>query len=90
MNVQRINAFMPRADFHVVPAQGLWAVKTEGISDYSGVFQTQLEARSYAMGLARMAATSVVTHNRHGVIDHVESYPLPPVDTPRIMVGEVN
>jgi len=84
MKVQQICALTPRIDAHVVPAQGLWAVKMERSLEYSGVFSTQLEATSYAMGLARMAASSVVLHNRQGQFRTVWNYKTP-VDQPRIM-----
>ena len=80
----------PRIDAHVVPTGGLWAVKMEGNKLYSGIFQTQFEAKAYAVGLARMAAVSVVTHNRQGVIRSVESYDSLAFDTPRIMGEGVN
>lgn len=63
-----------RTDAHVVPLKSMWAVKMEHSLAYSGIFQTKLEATSYAIGLARMAASSVILHNRSGVIHTVWSY----------------
>jgi len=68
------NLVSKRLDAHVVPNKGLWAVKVEGNSVYSGIFQTKIEATSYAINLARLAATSVVLHNKKGVIHEVWSY----------------
>lgn len=81
----RTAVMLPRSDFHVVPMQGLWAVKGELNSTYSGIFQTQLEATSYAMGLARMAAASVVLHGKDGRFRAVWSYDNYTSNTPRIM-----
>ena len=83
MNVQQVGVVTPRVDAHVVPAKGLWAVKMERIQGYSGLFQTQIEATSYAMGLARMAASSVILHNRQGQFRAVWNYATDP-RTPRI------
>ena len=63
-----------RTDAHVVPAKGLWDVKVEGNSTYSGFWNTKLEATAHAMRLARMMESSVILHNRNGRISDVWSY----------------
>ena len=78
-------AFIQRNDAHVVPVKDWWAVKTELQPVYSGVFPTQVEAIGYAIGLARMAASSVIIHNQKGQFRAVWSYDGPNV--PRIMQG---
>ena len=75
-----------RQDAHVVPVSRAWAVKVEGMSSYSGIFQTKIEATSYAINLARMAGVSVVLHNKRGVIHDVWSYDHA-ANVPRIMQG---
>lgn len=88
MKTQQICSFnpkvvMPRMDAHVVPMGKLWAIKMETNTTYSGIFSTQLEATAYAIGLARMAASSVILHNKDGQFREVWSYPDP--NKPRIM-----
>ena len=69
MNINSI-----RTDAHVVPAQGLWAVKVEGNAMYSGFWNTKLEATAHAMQLARMMEASVILHGTDGRIGAVWSY----------------
>lgn len=95
MQIQQNSLFqpsvvLPRSDFHIVPMQEYWAVKGEANSTYSGIFSTQLEATSYAMGLARMAASSVVLHGKDGRFREVWSYDKYANDVPRIMAGGEN
>lgn len=89
MHIGNIPPSLPvsRADFHVVPFSGLWAVKGELEATYTGIFYTQVEATSYAINLARLAAASVVIHGRDGKIRDVWSYDEYAMNTPRIMVG---
>lgn len=63
-----------RTDAHVVPLKGVWAVKMEHNTVYSGIYYTQLEAKAAAMQLARMANSSVVVHGRDGTVRVVWSY----------------
>lgn len=73
MQINAVNT-THRSDYHVVPMQGSWAIKGEANPHYTGIFETQIEATSYAMTLAREAATSVVIHGRNGQIREVWSY----------------
>lgn len=63
-----------RADFHVVPSEGRWAVKAENLSSYSGRFETQLEATAYAVQQARTSAALVIIHDEQGRFDKVWNY----------------
>jgi hypothetical protein len=70
-----INPITPgRADFHVVPTQGHWAVKAEHLTAYSGHFDTQLEATAYAVKQARNSAALVIIHDSLGRFDKVWNY----------------
>ena len=69
-----MNITATRSDAHVVPSGSLWAIKMEGIRDYSGHYETKLEATAHAMHLARFNASSVVIHGQNGRIQTVWSY----------------
>jgi len=76
-NVSGASIIKPRMDAHVVPAlgnHGLWAIKLETVDRYTGLFNTQVEAVGYAIGLARAAASSVVVHGENGQIRTVFTY----------------
>lgn len=78
MNIGTVGIVNPpriiRTDAHVVPLKGVWAVKMEHNTVYSGIFYTQMEATSYAIRMARMAASSVVIHAKDGSVRQVWSY----------------
>lgn len=73
-----------RFDYHVVPMSNIWAVKGEHSPSYLGMFYTQFEAKAYAVGLARIAASSVIVHGRGGKIRDVLSYDV--IAGPRLIV----
>lgn len=61
-------------DYHVVPDGNLWAVKAEYNSDYSALFDTQMEAMAYGRHLAKEAASSLIIHGQDGRFRDVWSY----------------
>lgn len=69
---------------HVVPHQGDWAVRGEGHSRVTSVFDTQSEAIDAARDIAINQKSEVVIHGRNGEIRDKDSYgndPNPPKDT---------
>lgn len=61
-------------DVHVVPYNGAWAVKSEHLTGYSFIRQTQTEAMAEAMRLARGSGASMIVHGRDGRFREVRSY----------------
>jgi len=69
---------------HVVPRDGKWAVRGEGNSRDTSVFQTQGKAINVATTIAKHQHGEVVIHGRDGKIRDKDSYgndPHPPKDT---------
>lgn len=62
------------SDFHVVPSNGLWAVKAEHLQFHVGYWYTKTEAMAYAIQQARDSASMVVVHGRNGKIQEVRDY----------------
>lgn len=68
---------------HVVPRDSGWAVKKEGASRASKVFDTQDDAIKYAREQARKDKSELYVHKRDGTIRERNSYghdPNPPKD----------
>ncbi len=68
---------------HVVPNNGKWAVKGEGNSKYTKVFEKQSDAYNYAHDIAEKNKSEVFLHNRQGQIRARETFgndPNPPKD----------
>jgi hypothetical protein len=66
---------------HVVPQNGKWAVKAEGNSKASSVFDKQADAIDDARDKARNDGSQLVIHGRDGRIREKNSYgrdPFPP------------
>ncbi|HEX8832391.1 MAG TPA: DUF2188 domain-containing protein [Longimicrobium sp.] len=59
---------------HVVPQNGGWAVRREGDSKASRVFEKQTDAISHARDEARKAGGELVIHGRDGRIREKNSY----------------
>lgn len=67
---------------HVVPASGVWKVKTEGASRAMSVHATQTEALAAAAAAARASgAGSVVVHRPDGTIREERTYGPDPART---------
>ena len=64
----------PRSDVHVVPADGLWAIKQEHLPRYTRLFATQYEAIGHAARYARDGASLLVIHGADGRFRDVRSY----------------
>lgn len=60
---------------HVVPHNGKWAVRSEGASKPSRVFDEKLQAVSFAHEVADNNDAKMVVHNEDGTIDHVDAAP---------------
>jgi len=70
-----------RKNQHVVPRNGKWAVRGEGDSKVSGIFNTQTDAINRAREIARSQGSELVIHGRDGRIREKSSYgrdPFPP------------
>lgn len=63
-----------KADVHVVPTAGGWAVKQEHLPTYTMVATTQVEAIAAGMRLAREGAALLVIHGEDGRFRQVWSY----------------
>ena len=59
---------------HVVPYDGEWAVKGEGNSKPTGIFDTQEEAIRRAKQIAKNYKSDVIIHRRDGTIRDRISY----------------
>ncbi len=68
---------------HIVPYNGIWAVRGEGNSKVTSVHQTQAEAIDAGRAIARNQKSELVIHGRDGRIRDKDSYgndPYPPKD----------
>jgi hypothetical protein len=68
-------------DQHIVPHNEGWAVKPEGGSKPSGVFNTQKEAIAKGREIAKNQQSELFIHNREGQIRERNTYgndPYPP------------
>lgn len=66
---------------HVVPQNGQWAVRDEGNSKASHVFEKQADAIDHAREIARSNRSELVIHGRDGRIREKNTYgrdPFPP------------
>ena len=66
---------------HIVPHPGGWAVKSEGSSRASRVFETQKEAIAKGTEIAKNQQSELFIHNRQGQIRERNTYgndPHPP------------
>jgi uncharacterized protein YdaT len=66
---------------HVVPQHGQWAVRGEGNSKASRIFEKQADAINHARDIARSKGSELVIHGRDGRIREKNTYgrdPLPP------------
>lgn len=66
---------------HVVPNESGWAVKGEGNSKATKVFDTKQPAINYAREIARNQKSELVVHNKDGRIAQKDSHghdPHPP------------
>ena len=71
---------MPRKKIHVVPYGGDWAVKREGNSKASKVFDTKEEAINEARNMAWRNSEEVIVHNKQGHITKGKRYGKNPDD----------
>jgi hypothetical protein len=81
---ERGSEFFMTNNQHVVPHQGDWAVRGEGNSRVTSIFETQSEAIDAARSIAINQRSEVVIHGRNGEIRDKDSYgndPYPPKDT---------
>jgi hypothetical protein len=68
---------------HVVPHDGLWAIRGEGNSRVTKITQTQQEAIIIAREIAKNNNSELVIHGRNGQIRDKDSFgndPHPPFD----------
>ncbi len=66
---------------HVVPHNGKWAVRGEGNSRVTSMYETQRQAQSAARRIAIKEKSEVVIHRPNGLIRDKNSYgndPYPP------------
>jgi hypothetical protein len=67
---------------HVVPKDGHWAVKREGVKG-SRTFSTQREAIERARDMAkRESSGQLVVYGRNGQIRERDTYGMPPIQDP--------
>jgi len=57
-----------RKSYHVFLRSGEWVVKHAGSSRASQTFQTQTEAKKYAIGVSQNQGTALFIHGRDGRI----------------------
>ncbi|MEM9998581.1 MAG: DUF2188 domain-containing protein [Bacteroidota bacterium] len=70
---------MPQTVYHVVPNEGRWAVKREGVEFPHRVVETQAAAVEAAQRLLRFEAPGrIVVHGSDGAIERVHAYDEPP------------
>lgn len=75
MTINNIEPTFPmRRDIHVVPSNKMWAVKLEGEPYYYSIFNTQREATSYAVSMAKVSASLVIIHGQNGQFRDVRNY----------------
>lgn len=67
-----------RKNYHVLPKDGKWAVKSEGSKRASEVVETQREAIEIAKIHARRNHSELVIHGRNGRIREKNSYGIDP------------
>lgn len=71
-------------DQWVSPRNGQWAVHGAGNSKDTKLFDTQKDAQTYAIGIARNQRSEVIVQRPNGQIRSKDSYgndPCPPRDT---------
>ncbi|BDC52707.1 hypothetical protein F183_A50220 [Bryobacterales bacterium F-183] len=67
---------------HVIPRNGQWAVKREGVSS-ACVFSTQREAIASAKVIAKGETSGqLVVHGRNGQVREHDTYGMPPIQDP--------
>lgn len=67
---------------HVIPKDGQWAVKREGLKD-KRMFSTQREAIESAREIAKQDTSGqLVVHGRNGQIRERDTYGMPPIQDP--------
>lgn len=74
---------MSKANQHVVPRGGSWAVRGAGNSRATSIHHTQSEAINAARDIAKNQRCEVVIHRPDGTIRDKDSYgndPIPPRD----------
>ena len=67
-------------NIHVLPRNGEWIVKNEGVNNLISLCKTQKEAIGFARNIAKQQKAAVVIHGRDGRIRNRDSYsskPLP-------------
>lgn len=72
---------MSHKNQHVVPHKGDWAVKGEGNTRATAVFERQSQAIDVARTIARNQQSELVIHGRDGAIRDKDSHghdPFPP------------
>ncbi len=69
-----VNTSRPSNNQHVIPHDGEWAVKKEGSSKVTQIFDTQEEAIDRAIYIAKHAKADVIIHRRDGTIRERYSY----------------
>jgi len=63
-----------RGDVHVVPDEGQWQVKVEGLPLAPTTYRTQAEARDAGRELARNTQAELLVHGRDGKIRERNTY----------------
>lgn len=74
---------MAKSNQHVVPKDGGWAVRKQGASRATKVFNTQTEAVQFARNVAKKNSGELYIHRADGTIRDRKSYgndPCPPRD----------
>lgn len=72
-----------KKDIHVVPYNGNWAIKKEGVKQPVSVHYKKANAEVKAIQLGKKAKVEVVYHGKDGRIQDSDSYgndPCPPKD----------
>lgn len=59
---------------HVVPQNGQWAVRGEGNTRATRLFEKQTDAINHARGIARNKGSELVIHGRDGRIREKNTY----------------
>ena len=75
LNKAGVNTARKTHNQHVVPYENNdWAIKGEGNSKYSGIFDTQAEAIKRAKQIAKNYEADVIIHRKDGTIRDRMSY----------------
>ncbi|HCE49740.1 MAG TPA: hypothetical protein DEQ86_06180 [Candidatus Jacksonbacteria bacterium] len=65
---------MSKPNIHLVPYKGEWAVRREGSSRVSSIYDTKVEADQSGREMARNDKVELIIHDRRGVIRDKDSF----------------